>query len=67
MSRAKQLTVWVEDRPGMLGEVASALGVEKVNILAFTAGLAEGRGGLRMIVGQANRCQEGLRGTRLGD
>lgn len=50
MPKAKQLTVWVEDRPGMLGEVASALGAKKVNILAFTAGVVEGRGAIRLVV-----------------
>lgn len=50
MPKAKQLTAWVEDRPGMLGEVASALATKKVNILAFLAGIIEGRGGIRMIV-----------------
>ena len=28
MPKAKQLSVWVDDRPGMLGKVASALGEE---------------------------------------
>ena len=50
MPKAKQLTIRVEDRPGMLGEVASALGAEKVNILAFTAGVAEGSGVLHLVV-----------------
>lgn len=50
MPRAKQLTAWVEDRPGMLGQVASALGAKKVNILAFTAGTVEGRWAIRLIV-----------------
>lgn len=50
MPKAKQLTVWVEDRPGILGEVASVLGAKKVNIVAFLAGVWEGRGAIRMIV-----------------
>jgi len=50
MPKAKQLTAWVEDRPGMLGEAASALGEKKVNILAFTAAVTEGRGAIRMVV-----------------
>ena len=37
MPRAKQVTAWVEDRPGMLGKVAAALGTKKVNIVAFMA------------------------------
>ncbi len=50
MPKAKQLTAWVEDRPGILGEVASALGEKKVNILAFVAGVSDGRGAIRLIV-----------------
>ncbi len=50
MPRVKQLTAWVEDRPGMLGRVASALGAKKVNVLAFMAPVIGGRGALRMIV-----------------
>lgn len=50
MPKAKQLTVWVADRPGILGEIAGALGAKKVNIAAFTAYVTEGRGAIRMIV-----------------
>lgn len=50
MPKAKQVSVWVEDRPGMLGEVASALGAKKVNIVAFMAGVIGGRGGIRLVV-----------------
>jgi hypothetical protein len=50
MPTVKQLTVWVENRPGMLGEVGSALGVRQVNILAFMATVADNQGIIRMIV-----------------
>ena len=50
MPRAKQLSVWVEDRPGVLGEVASALGAKKVNIIGFMAPAAEGRSAIRLVV-----------------
>ena len=50
MPRARQLTVWVPDRPGMLGEVGSALGQKKANIRAFTAWVEDQRGGIRLIV-----------------
>lgn len=50
MPKAKQLTVWVENRPGMLGEVGSALGAKKVNILAFMATVTDDRGTIRMVV-----------------
>ena len=50
MPKAKQLTVWVENRPGMLGEVGSALGARKVNIEAFMATVTDNRGTIRMVV-----------------
>ena len=50
MPKAKQLTVSVENRPGMLGEVGSALGAKKINIAAFMATVADNRGIIRMIV-----------------
>jgi hypothetical protein len=50
MPKVKELTVWVEDRPGRLGAVATALGAKKVNILAFIAPVVGGRGALSMIV-----------------
>jgi hypothetical protein len=50
MPTVKQLTVWVDNRPGMLGEVGSALGVKQVNILAFMATVADNQGIIRMVV-----------------
>src|SRR3979411_913918 len=50
MPKAKQLTVCVENRPGMLGEVGSALGAKKVNILAFMATVTANHGTIRMVV-----------------
>ncbi|MEO6795924.1 MAG: amino acid-binding protein [Candidatus Dormibacter sp.] len=50
MPRAKQLTAHVDNRPGMLGEVGSALGAKKVNVLAFMASVDAGHATIRMIV-----------------
>jgi hypothetical protein len=50
MPRAKQLTLWVADQPGMLGEIASALGEKKTNIVAIMGATEGGRGAVRMIV-----------------
>jgi hypothetical protein len=50
MPKAKQLTVSVENRPGMLGEVGSALGAKTVNIAAFMATVTDNRGTIRMVV-----------------
>src|SRR6266550_5375460 len=50
MPRAKQLSLWLADRPGMLGEIASALGEKKTNIVAIMAATEGGRGAVRMVV-----------------
>jgi hypothetical protein len=49
MPRAKQLTVSVADRPGTLGEIATALGEKKVNIVGF-AGAKQGESGMIWMV-----------------
>jgi hypothetical protein len=48
--RAKQISAWVEDRPGMLGEVADALGEKSISIRAFMASAMDGRGFVRVVV-----------------
>jgi hypothetical protein len=50
MPKVKQLSAWVEDRPGALGRVADALGERKVSIRAFMASSIDGRGFVRMVV-----------------
>ncbi len=50
MARAKQISAWVEDRPGMLGQVAAALGEKRVSIRAFMAAVMDGRGFVRVVV-----------------
>lgn len=50
MPRAKQLTLWVPDQPGMLGEIAAALGEKKTNIVGLMGATEAGRGALRMVV-----------------
>ena len=49
MPRAKQLTVTVADRPGVIGEIATALGEKKVNIVGF-AGAKQGDQGMIWLV-----------------
>jgi len=60
MPKAKQLSVWVEDRPGMLGKVASALGAKKVNIIGFMAPSADGRDAIRMVVDKPAAAKKAL-------
>ena len=50
MPRAKQLTVSVTDRPGILGEIATALGAKKVNIKGISGGKMGERGVIWMVV-----------------
>jgi hypothetical protein len=50
MPKAKQLTVSVENRPGVLGDLGSALALRKVNILAFMASVTDNRGTIRLVV-----------------
>ncbi len=50
MPRAKQISAWVEDRPGVLGEVADALGEKGVSIRAFMASSLDARGFIRVVV-----------------
>jgi hypothetical protein len=50
MPKAKQISAWVEDRPGMLGQVADALGEKGVSIRAFMAAVMDGRGFIRVVV-----------------
>jgi hypothetical protein len=50
MPRAKQLTVSVTDRPGVLGEIASALGDKKVNINGISGGKMGDQGVIWMVV-----------------
>ena len=50
MPRAKQLTLSVADRPGMLGEIATALGEKKVNIVGLCAATTGGGGMIWMVV-----------------
>ncbi len=50
MPRAKELKVRVEDRPGMLGDIASSLGEKGVNLRALNAWVEGDVGVVRMVV-----------------
>lgn len=50
MAKAKQISAWVQDRPGMLGRVADALGEKGISIRAFMAAVLDGRGFVRVVV-----------------
>jgi hypothetical protein len=50
MPKVKQLSAWVENRPGVLGELGDALAEKDVNIRAFMASSMDGRGFVRLVV-----------------
>jgi hypothetical protein len=50
MPKARQLFITVPDQPGMLGEVAGALGAKKINIVGLAAATGQGQGMIWMIV-----------------
>jgi hypothetical protein len=53
MPRAKELKIRVADRPGMLGEIALALGDRGVNVRAANAWVENGEGVVRLVVDKA--------------
>jgi hypothetical protein len=50
MAKVKQLTAWVESKPGELGRIAAALGKAKVNITALTCWGSGGESPIRFQV-----------------
>ena len=62
MPRAKQLSITAPDRPGTLGEVASALGEKKINIVAIAAATGAGMGQLWMVVDKTAAAKKALAG-----
>lgn len=50
MAKAKELKFRVPDRPGMLGEIATALGEKKVNLRAVNAWVEGTEGVVRIVV-----------------
>lgn len=50
MAKAKELKFRVQDRPGMLGEIASALGEKKINLRAINAWVEGTEGVIRIVV-----------------
>jgi hypothetical protein len=58
--RAKELKIRVQDRPGMLGEIASALGEKKINLRGVNAWVEGTEGVLRLVVDQAGAAKRVL-------
>ena len=60
MAKAKQLTVWVESRPGELGRIAKALGDAKVNVTGFMCYTAAGESPIRLQVTSPTKAKKVL-------
>ena len=50
MAKVKQLTAWVESKPGELGRIAQALGKAGINISAFTCWSAGSESPVHLVV-----------------
>jgi hypothetical protein len=60
MEKAKQITVWVENRQGQLARIASALADAKVNITAFAAYGAGNESPIRLLVKNPVKARKAL-------
>lgn len=60
MPRAKELKIRVDNRPGMLGEVASALAEQKVNVRAVNAWVEGGQGVIRLVADKLPAARKAL-------
>jgi hypothetical protein len=65
VSKAKQLTVPCEDRPGTLAHLAKLLGDSKVNIVAMNCATYGAQGTVQIIVDDVNKARKILDGARL--
>jgi len=62
MAKAKQITVWVESKPGELGRIAKALGDAKVNITALTCWSTGSESPIHMQVSSPAKAKKVLQG-----
>lgn len=60
MPKTKQLTAWVESKPGELGRIAQALGKAKVNITSFTCWSAGGESPIHLQVSSPAKAKKVL-------
>ncbi len=65
MAKTTQITVSAESKPGVLARVSEALAKAGVNIVAFCAADAAGRGKIRLVVSDPARAKEALAAARL--
>jgi len=62
MPKVKQITAWVESKPGELGRIAEALGKAKLNITAFSAWSTIGESPVRLLVSSPAKAKKVLEG-----
>ncbi len=60
MGKAKQITVWVDNRQGQLARIARALADAKVNITALAAYDAGNESPIRLLVNSAAKARKAL-------
>ena len=60
MPRATELKIRVDDRPGILGDIATALGAKKVNLRAVNAWVEGSQGILRLVVDKPAAAKKAL-------
>jgi hypothetical protein len=65
MAKLKELTVWMENKPGTLAAMAEALGKAKVNILAFMTDEAEGQSRVRLVTDNPAKAGKTVTGLNL--
>src|SRR5438552_13776114 len=65
MPKAKQFSVSHENRPGMLAEIATALGDQKVNILSCLTTTSGTEGTTHLLVDNVNKARKALADAQL--
>ena len=65
MAKLKELTVWLENKPGTLAVMAEALGKAKINILAFMTDEAEGQSRVRLVADSPAKAGKTVTGLSL--
>jgi len=66
MARGKQVTVFYENRPGMVAEIAKVLGDAKVNILSCLTTTSGSAGVTHVVVDKVNKAKKALANAGLG-
>jgi hypothetical protein len=60
MTKVKQLTAWVESKPGELGRIAKALGKAKINISAITCWSVGNENPVHLLVSDPAKAKKAL-------